>query len=85
MFNFKIENVTDTLINQASLFNCSLEVAWNEHMHTLITEQFTLDEILNYIEDMQIFEQIEERFRNDNDTRYTLDDVRKMINNRLDK
>lgn len=85
MWKFKIEKVADTLVNQARLFNCSIEVAWNDYMHSLIKEQFTLDEVLNYLEDMEILKQLEQRMKNDNGVRYSLDDVRELINKRLNK
>ena len=48
-------------------------------MHSLITEQFTLEDVTNYIEDMQIYKVIEDRDRNDNGVRYTLDDLKKIM------
>lgn len=82
MIELKIENVAETLINQAKLFNCTLENAWNNYMHSYITEQFTLEDVANYIEDMEIYkiiEIIEERDKNDNGIRYSLDDLKNAI------
>ena len=83
MFNFKIDKVVDTLINQSKLFNCTMEVAWNDYMNPLITEQFTLEEVLNYIEDMQILDELEEIVKNENITGYTLEDLKNRNNERL--
>lgn len=85
MLDIKIEHVADTLVKQAKLFDCTLEVAWNEYIHPLITEKFSLDEVLNYIEDMEIYKVIEERDQNDDGIRYSLDDVRKAIDKRLNR
>lgn len=79
MFEFKIENVAEALINQAKLFGCTIDVAWNKHMHSLITEKFTLEDVVDYIENMQIYKVIEDRDRNDNGVRYTLDDLKKIM------
>lgn len=82
MIELKIENVAKTLISQAKLFNCTLETAWNNYMHSYITEQFTLEDVANYIEDMQIYkiiEIIEESDKNVNGIRYSLDDLKNAI------
>lgn len=85
MLELKIEHVADTLIKQAELFNCTLAVAWNEYTHPLITEQFSLEEVLNYIEDMEIYKKLEERYKNDDGTRYSFDDARKVIDKKLNR
>lgn len=82
MFNFTIDRVADTLINQMKVFDCTIEVAWNDYMHSLITDQFTLEEVVNYIEDMEIAKIIKEREKNDNGERYTLEDVKSLIDKR---
>jgi len=51
MIKFEIAKTADTLVGQASLFNCSLEEAWETYMHPAITQQFTFEEISNYIKD----------------------------------
>ena len=53
MIELKIENVAETLINQAKLFNCTIDIAWSKYMHSYITNQFKLADVTNYIEDMQ--------------------------------
>jgi hypothetical protein len=50
IFKLEISRVADTLVNQASLFNCGIEKAWNKYMHPVITEQFTFDEVKKYID-----------------------------------
>lgn len=82
MFNFTIDRVADTLINQMKVFDCTMEAAWNDYMHSLITDQFTLEEVVNYIEDMEIAKIIKEREKNDNGERYTLEDVKSLIDKR---
>lgn len=79
MFHFTIDTVAGALINQMKVFDCTIEVAWNDYMHSLITDQFTLEEVVNYIEDMEIAKIIEERETNDNGERYTLEDVKSLI------
>ena len=79
MIELKIENVAETLINQAKLFNCTIDIAWDKYMHPYITNQFNLEDIANYIEDMQIYKIIEERDKNDNGIRYSLDDLKNTI------
>lgn len=84
MFNIVIERVAYTLINQMEVFDCTVDVAWNEYMHDLIKEKFTLEEVLNYIEDMQILDKVEERMKNDNGIRYTFDEIKEYIKNKTD-
>ena len=79
MIELKIENVAETLINQAKLFNCTIDIAWSNYMHSYITNQFNLADVANYIEDMQIYKIIEERDKNDNGIRYSLDDLKNTI------
>lgn len=59
VFDFEIEKVAQTFMNQMKIFNCNEEVAWNDYMHTLIKDQFTLEEVLNYIENIQILDKKE--------------------------
>lgn len=79
MIELKIENVAEILINQAKLFNCTIDIAWSKYMHSYITNQFKLVDVANYIEDMQIYKIIEERDKNDNGIRYSLDDLKNTI------
>ena len=79
MIELKIENVAETFINQAKLFNCTIDIAWSNYMHSYITNQFNLADVANYIEDMQIYKIIEERDKNDNGIRYSLDDLKNTI------
>lgn len=53
-FQFEISKVADTLISQATMFNCNIEKAWTDYMHPLITDQFTFDEVKTYIADKAV-------------------------------
>lgn len=79
MIELKIENVAETLINQSELFNCTIDTAWNKYMNSYVKNQFILEDVVNYIEDMQICKIIEERDKNDNGIRYSLDDLKNTI------
>ena len=79
MIELKIENVAETLINQSKLFNCTIDIAWNKYMNSYVKNQFILEDVVNYIEDMQICKIIEERDKNDNGIRYSLDDLKNTI------
>lgn len=48
--NFKLSKVADTLVQQSVIFSCSIETAWNEYMHPIITERFTFEEVKEYID-----------------------------------
>jgi metal-dependent amidase/aminoacylase/carboxypeptidase family protein len=48
---FEISKVADTLVNQASMFNCNYKTAWEKYMHPIITNQFTYEEVEKYIND----------------------------------
>lgn len=61
--NLEISIVADTLIRQSSVFQCSLEEAWRNNMHPLITNSFTLKEIKSYIDKTtKLGEQYQEKF-----------------------
>ncbi len=46
-----ISRVASTLVSQSSLFQCSLEHAWKQYMHPLITERFNYKEVKDYIDE----------------------------------
>lgn len=46
---FEINRVAETLIEQCEFFNCSLDMGWKSYMHPIITEQFSLQEVKEYI------------------------------------
>lgn len=48
--NLEISKVADTLIQQCSIFQCSVEKAWEDHMHPLITESIAFEEVKAYID-----------------------------------
>lgn len=45
-----IEDAANTLKDQAFNFTCSYKTAWEQYMHPLITDNFSFDEVLHYIE-----------------------------------
>lgn len=48
--NMDISKVADTIVSQASLFECSLEEAWNKYTHPLIMNAFKYEDVKAYIE-----------------------------------
>jgi len=48
---FNIADVANTLVSQASLFQCSFEDAWNQYMHPLITDNFRYEDVKKYIDE----------------------------------
>lgn len=75
MINLNIEDVSRELLRQGKLNKCSLEEAWNNYVNPAITKYFSLDKVLNHIEDMCLLGMIEERVKNDGEYRYTLEDL----------
>ena len=49
-FDFEISEVAKITIEQCKLFNCSIDICWEKYIHPIITEQFTLNEVKQYIE-----------------------------------
>jgi hypothetical protein len=49
-FDIGVSSIADTLVSQASLFNCTLEKAWKKYMHPALTEQTTFEEVKKYID-----------------------------------
>mgnify|MGYP000930260036 FL=1 len=47
---FKIGNIADALISVSSMFNCTLEEAWERYTHPIITEKFSFEEVKKYID-----------------------------------
>jgi|GEM_PF-5416578 len=45
-----LESVANTMKEMADLFNCSYETVWNRCMHPAITDYFTYEEVMKYIE-----------------------------------
>lgn len=45
MFKLDLNKVAETLLSQCDLFNCSIEDAWENYIHEIITEQFTFEEV----------------------------------------
>lgn len=85
MFEYEIDKVADMLVNKMRLYNCSAEIVWCEYIPSSIREEFTLDEVLNYIEDMSIFCIIEERMKNNTGITYTIEDLKKINDKRLNR
>jgi hypothetical protein len=50
-FKIEISKIADTLVSQASLFNCSIEVAWKTYMHPVLIEHTTYEEVKKYIDE----------------------------------
>lgn len=46
----ELSDVANTLVSQSSLFECTLEVAWKDWMHPIIVEQFSFEEVNEYIQ-----------------------------------
>jgi len=38
-------------MSQSAMFNCSLEEAWKQWMHPVLTEQTTFEEVKKYIDE----------------------------------
>lgn len=47
----EISKIADTLMSQSAMFNCSLEEAWKQWMHPVLTEQTTFEEVKKYIDE----------------------------------
>lgn len=47
---FELSKIADTLVSQSGLFNCSLEEAWESWMHPLLTNNYTFEEVKEYID-----------------------------------
>ena len=47
--HFEISKVADAVVMQTSLFQCSIDEAWDRYTHDLIKNQFTLEEVKAYI------------------------------------
>ncbi|EGL17691.1 MULTISPECIES: hypothetical protein [unclassified Paenibacillus] len=45
----EISRVADTLVNQAAIFNCTFKKAWKYYMHPALTENFSYEDIVSYI------------------------------------
>lgn len=48
-FKFELYRIAEALASQVNLFNCTYEVAWENYMHPLLTEQVSFQEVMNYI------------------------------------
>lgn len=46
----EISRVAEVLISQASLFDCTIEEAWDKYMHPLITNTFKYEDVKDYID-----------------------------------
>lgn len=52
IFNLKIPEIADILVNLSSTFSCSLEDAWESWMPSAIKkQQVTFEEVKNYIDE----------------------------------
>lgn len=49
----EVSKIADTLVSMASLFNCSLEIAWETYMHPALTDQASFEEVKSFI-DMKV-------------------------------
>lgn len=47
---FELSKIADTLVSQSGLFNCSLEEAWKNCMHPLLTNAYSFQEVKEYID-----------------------------------
>ena len=74
-----IENVVNALVNKSRAFNCSLEYIWNNHTDLSVKERFTYDDVISYLEDDIILNNIERRLNLHSGKRYSLDDIRRMF------
>ncbi|MCY9738163.1 hypothetical protein M5X17_31210 [Paenibacillus alvei] len=60
---FEISRVAEVLVDQSSIFNCTIEEAWKNYMHPAITEQVNYFEVVTYInEKVDLRIQIQDRF-----------------------
>ena len=50
MFKLELSKVAEVLVDQSKIFNCDLKTAWKKWMHPAITEQFTFEEVIKYLE-----------------------------------
>lgn len=75
-----IEQVANKIVDKSKEFGCDFNVVWNNHMSDIDKEFFTLNDVVNYIEDMCILKVIEERDNCDNGVRYSLDDLENIMN-----
>nr|WP_312985493.1 hypothetical protein [Clostridioides sp.] len=48
-WDFKLEDVAKTTVEQSGMHNCSIEDAWKEYIHPIITDKFTLNEVKEFI------------------------------------
>lgn len=53
LFDFDIDRVAHALINHSKLFNCSLEEAWETHLHHSLKENAAFCEVKDYIENIE--------------------------------
>jgi len=51
MFKLELSKVSKVLIEQSNIFECDLKTAWEKWMHPAITEQFTYEEVMLFIEE----------------------------------
>jgi hypothetical protein len=49
LFDFDIDRIASNVLSKANLYECSLQEAWNEHVHHLLKENTTFEEVENYI------------------------------------
>lgn len=49
--DISVAQLADTLVSQSTLFNCSIEEAWEKYMHPYLTKQSTFEEVKSYIDD----------------------------------
>ncbi len=46
---YDINKVAETLQDLSKLFNCNINKAWEHYMHSSIKEQFTLNQVKDFI------------------------------------
>ena len=51
MLKLELSKVSKVLIEQSNIFECDLKTAWEKWMHPAITEQFTYEEVMLFIEE----------------------------------
>ena len=74
-----IGNIVNSLVNKSRMLNCSLEYVWNNHTDSEVKEKFTYDDVISYLEDDIILNNIERRLNLHSGKRYSLDDIRRMF------
>ena len=82
---FTIENISNFLEKLTIEHHCSFNEAWDKYINPDIKKELTLAEVLEYIEDNEIFNIIKDRVNNDDCIRYSLEEVIKKLDIVIDE